>query len=176
MSHFDPAVTVVLQHEGGFVDNKNDPGGATNWGISLRWLQKQGINLDLDFDGDTDADDIRLLPRVKAIKLYRRYFWDQWGYEKISDQHVATKVFDLCVNMGSRQAHLLTQRALRAVGWPVTEDGILGPVTLARINASRGSELLPALRSEAAGFYRLLAFTKSELREFLNGWLRRAYA
>ena len=50
MSHFEKAVEKVLEHEGGYVDHKADPGGATNYGISLRFV-KQSTGIDLDVDG-----------------------------------------------------------------------------------------------------------------------------
>ncbi len=62
MSNFEKAVEKVLEHEGGYVDHKNDPGGATNYGISLRFVkQSTGIDLDVDGDGDIDADDIKAM-------------------------------------------------------------------------------------------------------------------
>ena len=67
MSHFDTAIKKVLKHEGGYVDHKNDPGGATKYGISLRFIRKSNTELDLDGDGDIDSDDY-LAARDKAIK------------------------------------------------------------------------------------------------------------
>jgi lysozyme family protein len=66
------------------------------------------------------------------------------------------------------------QRALRANHWPVTEDGILGTKTRTAANAFTGG-LAPALRSEAAGFYRVLVAKHPQFKRFLNGWTRRAY-
>lgn len=48
MRPFEDFVKVILKHEGGYVDHPNDPGGATKYGISLRFLQKNGIDLNLD--------------------------------------------------------------------------------------------------------------------------------
>lgn len=176
MSSFELAIPVVLKHEGGFADNPKDPGGATNWGISIRYLRSIGEILDLDGDGDMDAADMQLLPQGTAIEVYREFIWDPGRYGHISDQDVATKVFDLAVNMGARQAHKLLQRALRACGVTLTEDGVIGMVTLAATNKVPGFPQLAALRSEAAGFYRALAATKPDLAVFLNNWIRRAYS
>lgn len=178
MSAFLAALETVLRHEGGFVDAPTDPGGATNFGISLRWLRGLGdsngdgwLEGDLDHDGDVDADDIRKLTRDEAVALYRTQWWERYGYAQIADKAIATKVFDLAVNMGAGQAHKLLQRALRATGKIVQEDGVLGPETRAAVDAYAYRGLLPALRSEAAGFYRGL-----NKPEFLYGWLNRAYA
>jgi lysozyme family protein len=58
MSDFNQAVKVILQHEGGYVDNPNDPGGATNYGISLRFLADHPESGDFNGDGEVDAEDI----------------------------------------------------------------------------------------------------------------------
>lgn len=181
---FERALGVVLAHEGGFSNNPNDPGGATDFGISLRWLKENG-KLDLDADGSPDGDlnldghidieDIKLLTRETAGGFYRRFWWDKYGYGQLH-LTVGIKVFDLAVNMGSHQAHKILQRACRACGHPLLDDGILGPKTMAAVNQITPAALAIAMRSEAAGFYRLLAATKPNLTVFLNGWLNRAYA
>ena len=183
MSDFNKAIDAVLLHEGGFVDHKADPGGATNFGISLRWLKDQGdldkdgwLDGDLDHDGDVDAADILAISREDAIKLYRDRFWDPYKYDQIASQMVAGKVFDFTVNMGSKQSHKLLQRACRSCGFAIVDDGMIGPGTLKAVNAASDVMLLAALRSEAAGFYRMLCATNPERNAFLDGWLTRAYS
>ena len=70
----------------------------------------------------------------------------------------------------------LIQRALRAAGEQVAEDGIIGPITLSAINKADPTDLLAALKSEAAGLYRLIAQANPSQQKFINGWLNRAYA
>lgn len=190
MSDFAKAVAVVLKHEGGLVDHPDDPGGITNYGISLRWAMKTldmnndgRQDADIDGDGDVDSDDIRLMQRDDAIMLYRMYWWEKYRYWQISVQAVATKVFDMAVNMGPARAHMLVQQALAAAGQEVKVDGILGPKTMRAI--ADASCILPAIRAEQAGFYRSLIARSTALREcgrnvndlakFEKGWLRRAY-
>jgi lysozyme family protein len=182
MADFNKAIITVLKHEGGFCNDPDDPGGATSYGISLRFLLKRGsLKLgDIDGDGDIDIDDIREMSLEDAKNIYYKEWWQKYRYGQIDHQELATKIFDFSVNMGSRQAHKLLQRALRACGMPVKDDGILGARSRAAIRlvteSGRGDALLCALRSEAAGFYRLLAATKRKLAKFLNGWLSRAYS
>jgi lysozyme family protein len=64
---------------------------------------------------------------------------------------------------------------LRSVGINVQEDGLLGPVTLSATNNADTNALLAAIKSEAAGYYRLIAAKNPSQQKFLNGWLNRAY-
>lgn len=178
MADFNQAIATVLEHEGGFVDDPVDPGGTTNFGISLRWLRQTGdlVLGDIDDDGDIDADDIRALTREEAVRLYRYHFWDANEYARIAPNQVATKVFDMAVNMGPRQAHKLLQRAAQANLKHCPDDGILGPMTFRVVNNLSTETLLPAIRSEQAGFYRILMAKKPKLEKYRNGWLRRAYS
>lgn len=176
------ALEVVLKHEGKFSNDPNDPGGATNYGISLRLARRLGdldgdgeLDLDLDDDGDVDIDDIRLLTPEKAGVVYRHVWWDRYGYGRLH-LTLAVKVFDLAVNMGAKQSHRCTQRALRACGYTLAEDGVLGPKTLSAILGVRPELLVIPLRSEAAGFYRGLVARRPASEKYLAGWLNRAYA
>ncbi len=161
---FLAAVARVLKDEGGFVDNAADPGGATKFGIS----QRSYPNL-----------DIRNLTRDGAIEIYFRDWWEKFRFGELPTG-IASKTFDLAVNMGASGAVRCLQRALRACGRDVEEDGILGAATFrACMEASlRGfpvTPLMAALRSEAAGYYRALAARDGRRDEFLRGWLNRAY-
>lgn len=188
---FERAIEITLEHEGGFVNHPEDPGGATNWGVSLRYLRKRGDldgdglpDGDLDGDGDVDVDDIRNMSREQAIEIYRTGWWERYRYGELAAP-VAVKAFDLSVNMGSRQAHKLLQRGCHAAENPTPDDGKIGPNTIAAARACDDEMLLAALRSEAAGFYRMLTERNRALRKrghdvpnfavFLRGWLNRAY-
>lgn len=182
---FNDIMAVVLEHEGfdRISDHPADPGGVTKWGVSLRFLQKlnevgpDGFAAgDMDKDGDIDADDIRGLTKDQALTVYWSQFWNRYGYGNLQDRIIATKVMDLSVNMGPAWAHTLLQRSAHAVVQsPMVEDGVLGPKTMAYAN-SGALGIIVALRSEAAGRYRLLAEVNPKNKVFLNGWLARAYS
>jgi lysozyme family protein len=159
-SKFEKAIKRVLEFEGGYSNDPTDAGGETKYGISKRSYP----NL-----------DIRNLTLDGAKLIYYRDFWEPQLYRDFESVELAEKVFDLAVNVGTSKAHLLLQRALRAVGNSVKEDGVLGKVTLAAVNSADSGELLAALRSEAAGYYRSIVAKNSSQNKFINGWLKRAY-
>lgn len=155
------AVEVVLKHEGGYVDNPADPGGETKFGISKR---------------SYPTVDIKNLTLEQAADIYRRDWWDKYRYGEIKDLAVATKVFDLSVNMGPSAAHRILQRAVNFVSAAELKvDGILGPLTLAAVNAADPEKVLQMMRYKAAEYYHALAKRSAESRVFLLGWLNRAY-
>lgn len=182
MASFAPAVATVLQHEGGFVNDKDDPGGATNFGISLRHLQKVGdldgdgwLDGDLDRDGDVDVDDIRAMTRDQAEAFYKAQFWDRYRYDYLKSQDLATKVFCLAVHAGPRRAHIVLQRALNYHNL-IKIDGLLGPHTRAAANVTPGPWVCTEYRHETAAFYLKLIEANPVRMKWQRGWLNRAYA
>lgn len=173
MASFEKSIPIILLHEGGFTV---DHAGATNYGISLRWLAGQGLIGDYDDDGDVDADDIRIMTKEQATELYREFWWDRHGYARIDDQTIATKVFDLAVNMGPSQAHKLLQRSLVKLGQSLRIDGIFGPRSAAATNSVPAQALLANLRALAGDFYMSLIDKNPNFAKYRSGWLRRAMA
>jgi lysozyme family protein len=178
MSHFDKAINTVLKHEGLFSNDPSDPGGATKYGISLRFLRTlEGLG-DVDNDGDIDVNDIMKMSLQDAIGIYKSQWWDKYRYEEILDISLATKVLDLSVNMGASQAHKLVQKALG-----LKADGVLGDKSIAALNnEEHPANALTRIAEEAARFY--IAVTKTRIKKYgleegfkyLFGWIRRAYA
>ena len=157
---FKKAFNYMLRNEGGYVNNSADLGSETKYGIS----QRSYPNL-----------DIRQLSLKDAEKIYFCDYWLKGNFEQIPDENVATQLFDLSVNLGIRATTIVLQRALRSVGINVVEDGLLGSQTLSGVIFSKPSNLLAAIKSEAAGYYRLIAAKNPSQQKFLNGWLNRAY-
>lgn len=151
MSTFDRAIKYVLKHEGGLVNDKADPGGLTNRGITER---------------DYPHLDIVNLTEAETIDIYRKDYWRP-VYDEMTDKDAACKIFDMAVNMGHRQAHRLLQRA---VG--VRDDGVFGNETLKAANEC--PDLVQALCTQQAEFYHKLVIKRPVMLKFLRGWLTRA--
>ncbi len=178
----DFAIELVMKHEGGLVDHPADPGGITNYGVSLRHARNLGklrgvraaeiVDLDLDQDGDIDADDIRAMTPEHARRVYAEHY-DHFKFAEIDHFKIIAKFFDLSLPMGYGGASRVVQRALRACRYSTVEDGFVGPVSRADLkDASRWNDtaVMTALCAEAAGYFRDL-----DAPEFEEGWLTRAY-
>jgi lysozyme family protein len=183
VSRFEDAIGTILKHEGGWANNPNDPGGATKYGVSLRYLKTLGHDIaDIDHDGDVDVDDVKNMTVQQAMDIYHTEWWNRNHYSDLSFQPVATKVFDMAVNMGSKQAHKIVQRVFN--NWPyqnapllrhpLVVDGILGPASIDSVNRVNGAQFLDGLREACRLFYLSLVDEHPKLTEFLTGWMRRA--
>lgn len=116
----------ILSHEGGFSDDPDDPGGPTNFGITLAALRNAGR--DLDRDGDIDRDDILRLTRAIAIEIFGEDYYRAPRILYFLPGALQSVVYDMQVNAGA-QAIILLQRLLRDMGFDIAVDGVIGPIT-----------------------------------------------
>lgn len=177
MADFNFAHKFSAKWEGGLTNHPNDPGGITNYGVSLRWLKTLGLELgDIDRDGDIDADDIRSLTPQKAAELFRHEFWDAYRLSELP-QISASAHYDCVMNSGPKQATLLTQRACNhfvgSYGVRLAEDGIYGPKTRQFLKSWTTKALVLRMIALREQFYRNLRANNAQYSPFLKGWLNR---
>lgn len=171
MAEFEPAIEVVLKNEGGLEENQWDRGGVTNFGISLKFYNSIYPN--------AIGDDIRKMTKDKAKEFYRENFWDYTKFSEISSQPVANILLDFAVNAGIAESVKCAQRAVNSMKGQhdhLVVDGVLGDATISILNKSMNAIIVPAIRSERAGFYRELVSRHPSDIIFLNDWIRRAYS
>ena len=178
---FESIHQFTAQWEGGYVDHPSDPGGATNFGISLRYLKGAGI--DVNGDGRVDVQDIRALTPPVAKGIYYRDFWQGPGIYRLPAL-VAAVVYDGGVNMGvGRSIRHLQERCngfLKAKD-ALTVDGKLGPKTEAAVrkvcalSPSHPLVLATAVLERRSDYYKELA-RQDRFKPFLKGWQRRVKA
>ncbi len=166
MARFDNAIEVVLKHEGGrFVDDKSI-GEVSKYGLTARFLRSIGL--------PSKPEDVNNLTEEQAKAIYREYWWDRYNLDRIADQRVATKVFDMMVNMGPVRAVYILQQALLESGIYLKVDGIIGRQTITAVNEVDPDELLSHIRERHAAYYKLLAARDERYAKYLDGWLKRA--
>lgn len=146
--NFDTTFDRVMGHEAGYVNDPNDPGGETKWGISKRSYPHL---------------DIAKLSREDARAIYRRDFWERIRADKLPDG-VAYQLFDFAVNSGIETAVRYLQRAL-----DVADDGVWGPHSQAAADGASESDLIMLLNAERLDFMTRLKNWPSHGR----GWARR---
>lgn len=167
MADFNLAITKTLAYEGGYVDNPNDPGGATNWGITLGVLQAQGSMGDIDGDGDVDKQDVQMMPKEVAMAIYKKTYWNG---DDIVSQAIAEKNFDMGVNMGVGTAGKYLQQATVMCGQSIVADGKVGPKTIAAVNACDESALMTALCDIQENHYWYIILRDIEKNGETRGW------
>lgn len=154
---FDACLAEVLKHEGGYVDHPDDPGGATNMGIThatlAAWRGKA-----------VTKADVKALQRAEVASIYRSRYWLPVNGDALPPG-VDLVLFDFAVNSGPARAVKTLQRVLG-----VTQDGAIGPVTMAALKASPGPVTVIMDMSDAR-----MAFLKSlkTWPTFGRGWTRR---
>jgi lysozyme family protein len=170
MVDFKPAFAFVLQHEDSTRSGKVDAGGRTRFGIAEKF------HPDLPEEFFTGSTEVAL---AEAEKIEEREYWEAMRLDGLENQNVANKLFDMGVNMGVRQAAVYAQRAANAMvasDARVAEDGVIGPRTLAAINAVDPIAYYQLLCELSAAHYRHLAAVNPAQAVNLKGWMKRAQA
>ena len=106
----------IVAREGGFVNDPEDPGGATNHGVTLGTLRRLGVYL--TGEGRIDAEDIRRLTADQAVDIYVEHYFRRTGLASLPEA-VQASVFDMYVNAGGNAVKVL-QRLLTDMGYPLS--------------------------------------------------------
>lgn len=156
--NFSKSLDWVLAHEGGYVDHPDDPGGATNLGITRATLAA--------FEGrSVSKQEVRDLTKAKAAEIYRHDYWSTARCDELPDG-LDYLVFDGAVNSGSSRSVRWLQTV---VG--VKADGIVGSHTLAAVAKHPGGvpDIIVKIGDVRMQFLRRLKTWKT----FGRGWTRR---
>jgi hypothetical protein len=153
---FTHCVDLIFRHEGGFVDDPEDPGGATNMGITLKTLAAVR-------GAPVSREDVQNLTREEARQIYRAHYWNALSCDSLPPG-IDLVVFDFGVNAGvSRSAKLLQQMV------HVEADGEIGPITVGAARSIDPAHIVNAFSDARLDHYRSL----STWERFKKGWTRR---
>lgn len=162
-------IAAVFAVEGGYVDHPNDPGGATNYGITERVARADGY-----------TGDMRDLPKDRAYEIYRKRYIAEPGFEPLVeiDPAVAEEVIDTAVNMGPARPSRFFQRSVnRVCNTTLVPDGRIGPLTVkawrdcrAHLGRPACVRMLDDLDRQQEAEYDRLVRVNPKLRVFRRGW------
>jgi lysozyme family protein len=170
----------IVAREGGYVNDPDDPGGATKYGVTIGTLRRLGI--DLTGDGKVTEADVRQLTRAKAVDIFVDHYFRRPHIDELPEELQAS-VFDMTVNAGTNAVRVL-QRLLAEMGHILADDGIIGPQTVAAARAA--ADAAPDLIADAYGiarrnYYYALADARPASRKYARrrdggkgGWILRA--
>lgn len=171
-------ISEVIEVEGGYVNNPNDRGGETNYGITKAVAVANGY-----------AGAMRELTKAKAYDIYYNVYWKKNRCDELMQIHplLAFHVFDMAVNSGSGAVIKHVQRLLNVVNRggkdyaDVSVDGAIGPGTVRAIqdfvkrNGQTGLRyFIINLIAMQSNFYISITENRPQNEAFTNGWLSRA--
>ncbi|HOZ34140.1 MAG TPA: holin-associated N-acetylmuramidase [Tabrizicola sp.] len=170
----------IVAREGGFVNDPDDPGGATNHGVTIGTLRRLGI--DVNRDTRIDVADVKALSRTQAVEIYLKHYFEGPGIAALPEALQAS-IFDMYVNAGGNAVKIL-QRLLTDMGFACDPDGAIGPQTIRA--AQMAHEAAPSHLVDAYGiarrnYYYSLADSRPASRKYARrkdggkgGWIVRA--
>ncbi|MCM1517541.1 MAG: hypothetical protein NC117_02745 [Pseudoflavonifractor sp.] len=183
MADIEKIVPFIIQHEAGvnpagltgerlfekarrtgYSDDPDDRGGATMAGVTLAtytdYCRRHGYPR-------PSAVDHYNIPYARWLDILRTMYWDRWRADGIVSQSVALMLVDWVWLSG---AHGITipQRMLG-----VTADGVVGPVTLAAVNAQPPAAFFDRLKAERTAFIDRICASRPANTKYRKGWLNR---
>ncbi|MEQ9260683.1 MAG: holin-associated N-acetylmuramidase [Roseovarius sp.] len=172
----------IVAREGGFVNDPDDPGGATNHGVTIHTMRR--LRLDLDGDGAVNVADVRKLTAAQAERIFIEHYFHRPRIGLLPPV-LQPSVFDMYVNAGSNAVKIL-QRLLGQMGHAVTVDGAIGPQTAEAAQAAAAAapgHIADAYAIARRNYYFRLADDRPASRKYARtraggkgGWITRAEA
>ena len=170
----------IVRREGGFVNDPQDPGGATNHGVTIHTMRRLG--LEINNDGAITSADMRRLTGAQAVEIFIKHYFVEPRIAHLP-KPLQASVFDMYVNAGSNAVKIL-QRLIRKFGFDCAVDGVIGPLTIvatARAFDAAPNHLNDAYAIERRNYYFRLADKRPTSRKYARtraggkgGWITRA--
>lgn len=167
MANSSKLVPFILQWEGGFVNDPDDLGGATNKGITIgtftEYRRKKGLKA-------PTVEDLKNISAAEWHDVFKSLYWDRWKADEIKSQSVANILVDWVWASGSHGI----KRPQRLLG--VKADGIVGKQTIAALNAMDAATLFKMIKDDRAKFIDEICKARPKNEKYRKGWMNRINA
>lgn len=164
MANVEKLAPFILKWEGGFVNDPDDLGGATNKGVTLatymQYCRKKGYPV-------PTVERLKNLSEREWTEILKTMYWDRWKADRIANQSVANILVDWVWASG---VHGI-KRPQKLLG--VAVDGIVGNQTLAAVNAKDAKELFFAIKADRIRFIDEICKARPANEKFRRGWMNR---
>lgn len=154
-------IPFILKWEGGFANHPNDKGGATNKGITIATFRQY-------MGQDATVAQLKAMTNEQWETIFKKGFWFPFKGDYIMNQSIANICVDWAWGSGTRTA---IKQVQRLVG--VTDDGIVGNITLSAINNANSKKLFEKIKSARLSFVEAIVRRDPTQKVFLKGWRNR---
>jgi len=171
---FQKIAPIIFQHEGGFVNDPADSGGATNHGIAWNtWVSFAQSDLGIE----PTLENLQKLTSEQAAVIYRKRYWEPKGFCRVVNDKVGLMIYDWTITSGGA-AREVQRLLVNEFNSDISVDGNIGTDTINAINdVSDQNLLLNRVADIRKQYYTNLTYNRDGTRNknirFLNGWINR---
>ena len=160
MADKNKLIPIIKKWEGGYSDNPNDRGGATNSGVTLAVYQSV-------YGKNKTKNDLKRMTNDQWDYIFTKLYWNKWKADDIKSQSIANILVDWVWMSGYG-----TIKKIQSL-FGLTSDGIVGNKTLSYINSNNQEEIFKKIWNRRKQFYESLVKNNPSQKVFLKGWMNR---
>ena len=160
MADYTKLIPIIKKWEGGYSDNPNDRGGATNSGVTLAVYQSV-------YGKNKTKNDLKKMTSDQWNYIFTKLYWNKWKADEIKNQSIANILVDWVWMSG-----LGTIKKIQSL-FGLTADGIVGNKTISYINSHDQEEIFNKILNRRKQFYESLVKNNPSQKVFLKGWMNR---
>ena len=160
MADYTKLIPIIKKWEGGYSDNPNDRGGATNSGVTLAVYQSV-------YGKNKTKNDLKKMTSDQWNYIFTKLYWNKWKADDIKNQSIANILVDWVWMSGYG-----TIKKIQSL-FGLTADGIVGNKTISYINSHDQEEVFNKILNRRKQFYESLVKNNPSHKVFLKGWMNR---
>ena len=160
MADKNKLIPIIKRWEGGYSDNPNDRGGATNSGVTLAVYQSV-------YGKNKTKNDLKKMTNDQWDYIFTKLYWNKWKADEIKNQSIANILVDWIWMSGYG-----TIKKIQSL-FGLTSDGIVGNKTISYINSHDQEEVFNKIWNRRKQFYESLVKNNPSQKVFLKGWMNR---